>query len=36
MAWRRGEEKADAQAGAFIVAELLLLIRQFLTAKPKG
>lgn len=33
MAWRRNEESADAYAGAFVTAELMLLIRGALTKK---
>lgn len=33
MAWRKGEEETDAQAGAFLVAETLLLVRGALIKK---
>jgi hypothetical protein len=33
MSWRRGDEDTDAEAGAFVTAELALLVRAFLTKK---
>jgi hypothetical protein len=36
LAYRRGERNDRARAGAYIEGELYILIRMFLTAKPKG
>jgi hypothetical protein len=33
MAWKRGDENVDAKAGAFVVAETVLLVRSALTKK---
>jgi len=33
MAWRAGEEDVDAQAGAFVVAETMLIWRRSVTKK---
>jgi hypothetical protein len=33
MAWRRGEEGADAPAGALVVAETILMIQAALSSR---
>lgn len=33
MAWARGEEETDAQAGAFVTAEFMWMVREALTKR---
>jgi hypothetical protein len=36
MAWRRGDEDVDAQTGAFVIAEFVLLVRGALLSMARA